>query len=71
MTWLTPSAEDVALAMMAPSQTACAASSESHGAVYGQSIRSANSVGHYNQVINGKDYYLLQEWSDQSSGCAL
>jgi hypothetical protein len=25
----------------------------------------------YNQIINGNSYYVQQEWSNQSSGCAL
>lgn len=31
----------------------------------------STSTGEYNQVINGHDYYLQQEWSNASSGCAL
>ncbi|MGA9859827.1 MAG: hypothetical protein WBQ18_18325 [Solirubrobacteraceae bacterium] len=27
--------------------------------------------GQYNQVINGHDYYLQQEWSNNRSGCVL
>ena len=27
--------------------------------------------GQYNQVINGHDYFLQQEWSNHSSGCVL
>jgi hypothetical protein len=29
------------------------------------------SGGKYNQTINGTNYYLQQEWSNQSSGCVL
>ncbi|HZE03835.1 MAG TPA: hypothetical protein VE127_01340 [Solirubrobacteraceae bacterium] len=29
------------------------------------------AYGQYNQVINGDDYYLQQEWSNHSSGCVL
>jgi hypothetical protein len=31
----------------------------------------STSTGQYNQVINGHDYYLQQEWSNHSSGCVL
>jgi hypothetical protein len=31
----------------------------------------STSYGSYNQVINGHDYYVQQEWSNKSSGCAL
>jgi hypothetical protein len=31
----------------------------------------SNGNGQYNQVINGHDYYLQQEWSNHSSGCVL
>jgi hypothetical protein len=31
----------------------------------------STSHGAYNQVINGNDYYVQQEWSNASSGCAL
>lgn len=31
----------------------------------------SNGYGQYNQVINGHDYYLQQEWSNHSSGCVL
>ncbi len=31
----------------------------------------SNTYGEYNQLINGHDYYLQQEWSNQSSGCVL
>jgi hypothetical protein len=36
------------------------------GAVIGN-----NGNGSYNQVINGADYYVQQEWSDKNSACAL
>jgi hypothetical protein len=31
----------------------------------------SDGYGEYNQVINGHDYYLQQEWSNHSSGCVL
>ena len=31
----------------------------------------STAFGQYNQVINGHDYYLQQEWSNRSSGCVL
>lgn len=31
----------------------------------------SDGYGQYNQVINGHDYYLQQEWSNHSSGCVL
>ena len=31
----------------------------------------SNTNGQYNQVINGHDYYVQQEWSNASSNCAL
>jgi hypothetical protein len=37
---------------------------------FGTALGSTGS-GEYNQVINGHDYYLQQEWSNVSSGCAL
>jgi hypothetical protein len=37
---------------------------------FGTALGSTGS-GSYNQVINGNDYYLQQEWSNASSGCAL
>ena len=30
-----------------------------------------NGHGSYNQVINGHDYYMQQEWSNAKSGCVL
>jgi hypothetical protein len=30
-----------------------------------------DAYGKYNQVINGHDYYVQQEWSNHSSGCVL
>src|SRR5438067_9539799 len=30
-----------------------------------------NANGRYNQLINGHDYYLQQEWSNSRSGCVL
>jgi hypothetical protein len=37
---------------------------------FGTALGSTQS-GQYNQVINGHDYYLQQEWSNKSSGCVL
>ena len=31
----------------------------------------STQYGQYNQVINGANYYLQQEWSNHSSGCVL
>jgi hypothetical protein len=31
----------------------------------------SNGKGLYNQVIDGHDYYLQQEWSNHSFGCVL
>lgn len=31
----------------------------------------SNAHGQYNQVVNGHDYYVQQEWSNASAGCAL
>lgn len=31
----------------------------------------SDGYGQYNQMINGHDYYLQQEWSNHSSGCVL
>ncbi|HWE10618.1 MAG TPA: hypothetical protein VG325_14795 [Solirubrobacteraceae bacterium] len=31
----------------------------------------SDGYGQYNQVINGHDYYLQQEWSNHSAGCVL
>lgn len=38
---------------------------------FGSSLGTTTSGAEYNQVINGNPYYLQQEWSNQSSGCAL
>ena len=37
---------------------------------FGSALGSTRTV-EYNQVINGHDYYLQQEWSNHSSGCVL
>ena len=37
---------------------------------FGSATGSSNG-GLYNQTINGYNYYLQQEWSNQSSGCVL
>src|SRR5579884_2966408 len=37
---------------------------------FGSSLGSTGT-GAYNQVINGHDYYLQQEWSNASGGCVL
>lgn len=38
---------------------------------FGTALGTASNGAKYNQVINGNDYYLQQEWSNASSGCVL
>jgi hypothetical protein len=37
---------------------------------FGAALGGANGT-EYNQIINGDDYYMQQEWSNQVSGCVL
>jgi hypothetical protein len=37
---------------------------------FGTALGGANGAK-YNQIINGDDYYMQQEWSNQISGCGL
>ena len=47
----------------------CDTSSAGDGSIYGPAIGTASNGALYNQVINGHDYYVQEEWSNAGHHC--